>query len=327
MPIYLLYFAAMLSINHKAKQYLTLTAKLLIVSAAFYFIYTRVAGSAQTDWQRFIAIITDKKPFGLIALILLCTFLNRFIEILKWQNLAQAIKPISLAQATEQVMAALTVSIFTPNGVGEYAAKALYSNKDQAKKVIFLNLVCNGAQLIIAVVAGIAGFIIFNALYGIVPTSVMLSILGGLLAATALLLSVRKITIKGYSLQTLAASINQVPKAVHYKNMLLAIARYTAIIHQQYFIFLTLGVTVSYPVLICAIAAVYFLGSSLPNFQFMDFAVKGSVGVLFMGLLGINDWITLFTATLVWLLNIVIPVAIGSYYVFRFKSVRVTSQN
>jgi len=309
----------MLPLHRKAKQYLTLTVKLLIVSGAFYFIYTRIAGSAQTDWQRFTNILSDKKPFGLITLILLCTFLNRFIEILKWQNLAKIITPTNKAQATEQVMAALTVSVFTPNGIGEYAAKTLYYKKEQAKKVIFLNLICNGIQLLIAVLAGITGFIIFNAFYSVISVSLLLSILGALLAVIALVTSVRKFTIRGYSLHSLTNGINQLPKVLHRKNMLLALARYITIIHQQYFIFVALGIKVSYPLLISTIAAVYFLGSSLPNFQFVDFAVKGSVAVFSMALLGINDWITLFTATLIWVLNIVIPVTIGSYYVLRFK--------
>lgn len=317
----------MVLLHRKAKQYLTLTAKLLIVSGAFYFIYTRIAGSAHTDWQRFTAIVSDRKPFELLALILLCTFLNRFIEILKWQNLATVIRPTTLAQATEQVMAALTVSVFTPNGIGEYAAKTLYYKKEQAKKVIFLNLICNGVQLLVAVFAGITGFIMFNAFYSVISVLLLLSILGALLAGIALVIAIRKFTIRGYSLHSLISGINQLPKVLHRKNMLLALARYMAIIHQQYFIFVALGVTVSYPILISTIVAVYFLGSSLPNFQFIDFAVKGSVAVFFMALLGIDDWITLFTATLVWLLNIVIPVAVGSYYVLRFKRDRFISQS
>jgi hypothetical protein len=45
--------------------------------------------------------------------------LNRYFEILKWQNLASYIKPISVLEATKQVLA-LTAGIL-PNGVGEYA--------------------------------------------------------------------------------------------------------------------------------------------------------------------------------------------------------------
>jgi hypothetical protein len=51
----------------------------------------------------------------------------------------------------------------------------------------------------------------------------------------------------------------------------------------------------------------------------VDFAVRGSVAVYFFGILGVNEWIVVFAATLQWLLNIVLPVSIGSYFVFSFK--------
>lgn len=67
------------------------------------------------------------------------------------------------------------------------------------------------------------------------------------------------------------------------------------------------------------ITAVYFLASSLPNFQFLDFAVKGSVAVFFFEKLGVGHLETLFVTALMWLLNIVFPVVIGSYFVLKFK--------
>ena len=67
------------------------------------------------------------------------------------------------------------------------------------------------------------------------------------------------------------------------------------------------------------IATVYLLASSLPSFQFLDFAVKGSVAVFFFGKLGVNEWIIVFISTLMWFLNVVLPVVIGSYFVLKFK--------
>jgi hypothetical protein len=43
--------------------------------------------------------------------LLLLSVLNRYFEILKWQNLASYIKPISVLEATKQVLAALTAGI------------------------------------------------------------------------------------------------------------------------------------------------------------------------------------------------------------------------
>jgi len=315
----------MVALPRKAKHFLVFIAKLLVVGGAFYFIYNRIANDENLDWQHLSHATGQKHAGWLIFGILLCTFLNRFLEIFKWQNLVNSFVPLSFARAADQVFAAVTAGVFTPNGVGEYAAKALYYKKDQAKQIIFLNLICNGIQMVIAIVLGLAGLIVFNALYNVVPTTLLLIILGIIAAIIITVFASRKITIKGYSLHLLFTKINELPKPTHRKNMLLATGRYLSIIHQHYLIFLAFGVHLPYPVMISAIAGVYFLGSALPNFQFLDFAVRGSVAVFFFGKMGVTEWIVIFAATLQWLLNIVIPVTIGSYYVLRFKSVRVAT--
>lgn len=315
-----IYFCMMFTLPRKAKQFLVLTAKLLIVGGAFYFIYDRIAKNDGLDWSRLTNAITGTKAYVLVALILVLSFLNRFLEILKWQNLIGSFKKISVAQATDQVLASLTAGMFTPNGVGEYAAKALYYKKYQAKNIIFLNLICNGAQLIIAVLAGLTGLVLFNYSYSVMPNTLLFFIIAAIVGVVAIIFASRKVAIKGYSIQKFFESINEIPKPIHRKNLILALCRYLSIMHQHYFIFLLFGVEIPYPVMLSAITGVYFLGSSLPTFQFLDFAVRGSLALFFFGLMDVNEWIVVFAATLQWLLNIVIPVALGSYYVFRFKT-------
>ncbi|RYJ43287.1 lysylphosphatidylglycerol synthase domain-containing protein [Flavobacterium beibuense] len=309
----------MLTLSRKAKQFLTVLVKLLIVGGAFYFIYSRLAGDESPDWLRFREIFNNNRAYLYASIIIALTFLNRFLEIIKWKNLVSSFKAIPLAQSTAQVLSAMTASLFTPNGIGEYAAKALYFEKVQTKNIIFLNLVCNGIQLIIAVMAGLIGLATFNAYYPVIRGSYLLILLAIVSIVIVLLFTARNFTVKGYSLQKIIDKVNALPKPIHRKNTLLAFGRYFCLIHQHYFLFLLFGVHLPYPDMIAAITAVYFLGSSLPTFQLFDFAVRGSVAVLFFGLMGVNEWVVVFAATLQWLLNIVIPVCVGSYFVFRFK--------
>ncbi len=309
----------MQALSHKTKQYLVLVAKLLVVGAAFYYIANRLANDKMLDWQQLSSILSRKTAIIPMVIVLVLTVLNRFFEILKWQALVSTFKAISMWQSTKQVLAAVTLAIFTPNGLGEYAAKALYYRKEKTKQVIFLNLVCNGIQMIIAVLAGITGIIVFNGRYHLVPDLLLTLILLGFAAALTLVFMSRKIAIKGYSLQRLFENIQLIPKPIHSKNMLYALLRYLCIIHQHYFIFVAFGVHQPYFVMIAAITAVYFLGSSLPNFSFTDFAVRGSVAVLFFSKMDVNEWVIVFAATLQWLLNIVLPVTMGSWFVLRFK--------
>ncbi len=288
-------------------------AKLLIVGGALYFIYNQLVHNEKLDWNQFLDLLERKKSIVGIAFILYLSFQNRFLEILKWQNLAQKLQPISLSKATEQVLAALTAGLFTPNGIGEYAGKALYFPKKDTGEVVFLNLICNGIQMILSVLFGIIGLLILGYWF---EMGILLLVVSAISLTLYLL---KKITIKGYSLSQFFTKINALPKEMHRKNIFLAILRYLTFSHQYYFLFIAFDVDLPYFTLMGTIAAVYFIASSLPTFQFFDFAVKGGVAVYFFGLLGINEWIVVFISMLMWFLNIVLPVLIGSVYVFRFK--------
>ena len=303
----------MISIPHKAKQFGVFIIKLLIVIGAFYFIYDKLTSDKSLNWEKFWELANEKFTSSVVFGLLLMSFANRFFEILKWKNLVSTIHTISVGEATKQVLGALTAGIFTPNGIGEYAGKALYFNKNQTKKVVFLNLICNGIQMILTIVFGTIGlFILGYWQWGFIIIG--LSIFFFLFSILS-----KKITIKGYSIEKLMNKINEIPKHVHNRNNLLALCRYLTFSHQYYFLFLVFGVDLPYATMMATIAVVYFLASSLPSFQFLDFAVKGSVAVFFFGKLGVNDWIVVFVATLMWFLNVVLPVFMGCYYVLKYK--------
>ncbi|WP_162126527.1 hypothetical protein [Flavobacterium phycosphaerae] len=303
----------MISIPHKAKQFAVFIVKVLIVTAAFYFIYNQLVHNDQLDWPKYTTLLKEKQSVGGILFLLSFSVANRYLEILKWQNLVSFFKPITVGESTKQVLGALTAGIFTPNGLGEYAGKALYFEKIKTKKIIFLNLICNGIQMLLTIIFGTIGLFILG-YWQWSSALIVLSALFYLLAIVS-----KNIKIKGYSIQKLTHKINEIPKRIHQKNIVLGTLRYLVFSHQYYFLFLAFDVDLPYITMMATIATVYFLASSLPSFQFLDFAVKGSVAVFFFGKLGVNEWIVVFISTLMWFLNVVLPVVIGSYYVLKFK--------
>jgi hypothetical protein len=208
--------------------------------------------------------------------------------------------------------------------VGEYAGKALFYEKSETKKILFLNLICNGIQMVLTIIIGIFGLLYFNAQYNVITTKTVAILFGILILTFVLLFSVKKLTIKGYSIEKLIHKIDEIPKKIHQKNLFLGLCRYLVFSHQYYFLFLAFDVDLPYLTLMAAVTSVYFLASSLPTFQFLDFAVKGSVAIFFFGILGVNEWIVIFVSTLMWFLNVVLPVVIGSYYVLNFKTYRIS---
>ena len=317
-----LYFAVMILIPHKAKQFIVSLIKVLIVAGAFYFIYNQLVNNDKLEWQKFVALFKKNQSIGGIAFILLLSFGNRFFEILKWKNLVASFRSITLYDATAQVLGALTAGIFTPNGLGEYAGKALFYERSETKRILFLNLICNGIQMILTIAFGILGLLYFNNDFHIVASKTVALIFSGVMLLSFGLFHFKASAIKGYSIEKLVHKVNQIPKEIHHKNIFFGICRYLIFSHQYYFLFVAFDVNLPYFLLMSAITGIYFLASSLPTFQFLDFAVKGSVAVFFFGLLGVNEWIVVFITTLMWLLNVVLPVIVGSYFVLNFKMQR-----
>ena len=303
----------MISISHKTKQFGVFIIKLLIVIAAFYFIYHQLANNSKLDWDKFLDLFKKNQSVAGITFLLFLSFLNRYFEILKWQNLAQEVAVISKMEATKQVLAALTLGVFTPVGIGEYVGKALYFEKKETKKIIFLNLICNGIQVLVTGLVGLIGMVMLGYYYW--------SILLILSCVVVILISffTKRILIQGHSIENFISRINAIPKKIHHKNILLGLCRYLVFSHQYYFLFVAFDVNLPYLTLMATITTVYLLASIIPSFQFLDFALKGSLAVYFFGKLGVNEWVTVFVTTLMWFLNVVLPVVIGSYYVLLFK--------
>jgi hypothetical protein len=313
-------FAPMTAVAHKAKQFLVFSIKVLIVGCAFYFIERQLEQNSALSRENVVRLFEQNLSISSVLFLILLSFLNRFFEILKWQTLVSSFQKISLGQAAAQVLGALTAGIFTPNGLGEYAGKALFYPKTLTKKIVFLNLICNGVQMLLTIGFGLLGLVCFNAYFEVVSNILVVGLFVVLGIITILLFLSRNFTIRGYSIQQLWQKINEIPKEIHRKNFWLGLGRYLVFSHQYYFFFLIFGVDQPYLLLMAGITSVYLLASSLPSFQFLDFALKGSMAVLFFGKLGINDWIPVLITALMWFLNVVIPVVIGSYFVLNFKT-------
>lgn len=302
----------------KIKQFLSLLLKLIVVGLAFYFIQSQLA---EKEWDWNMVRKHWEQPYAVLYVValLVLTFLNRFIEILKWKNLAQVIEPISVWESTKQVLIGITFGIVTPNGIGEYAGKAWFYPKKEAGKVVFLNAVCNGIQVIYAVTFGLIGTLYINHLHEFIATKYIYLFFGGLFVAIAFLLSIKNISIKGYSLQTIFKFLREIKKDIHINNMSLAFLRYAVLVHQYYILYRFFDVDIAYGTLLAVVASIYLLASSLPNFQAIDFALKGSVAIFLFGFFGVNEWVIAIVATSIWLLNLVLPISIGSVFLLLFN--------
>lgn len=312
----------MIVIPHKAKQFLLVIIKLLIVSVAFYYIYNELQYDKKLDWS----IISTYLNIKSISILFLFSSVNWVLEIYKWQNLVFYVKQISFYEAAKQSLGSLTVSIFTPNRIGEYGAKMLYFSKENRKQIVFLNFIGNSSQMAITCFFGVIGFIIFS--FKITESMfwihfkikiVHFIVFIIFIVFSFLLFKYNKIEIYGFSTQKLISKIKQFPRNILLPNFQLSIMRYLVFSHQFYFLLMLFNCEIDYLSALSTIFIMYFLASIIPSIHLMDVAIKGSVAVYLFGNLGVASWKIISITSLMWLFNLVIPVLVGTYFVLRFK--------
>jgi len=312
-------------INYKYRQFLFFLIKLAIVVGAFYFVYQKTVHNNTISLADFILQLEHHFIGNYKAVLILFSFsfFNWFFEILKWQNLVSSIKIISILQAAKQSLGSHTASLFTPNRIGEYGAKAIYFNKNLRKKIVLLNLISNVLQMTITVLFGAVGlfFLFLNfeidfpvfRLRRLVYYTVIItvSLFGGRFFISK--------KIRGFYWNKILNFFKRLSKVIVFKTFLFSFIRYLIFSHQFYFLLRLFGVETDYYSIMMLIFAMYFIASIIPSLPMFDWLIKGSVAVFIFGFIQVNELVIVSITLLMWLLNFALPAIVGSYFVLNFR--------
>lgn len=308
------------SLTHKSKQFFWLFIKLSIVFGCGYFIWLKLTYNSQLTFSSFYQKLIGNNIFSTKKLIFLFlfSFLNWFLEILKWQTLVGFINKISFRFACIQSLASLTTSLITPNRIGEYGAKACYYKKILRKQILSLNLVGNLHQLLATLFFGVLGLIYFVSTQNTkldvnkISYSVIIGFTGVLILFLLWKYTISKKNIfKSYSVK--------ITRNQHIKISSISILRYLVFSNQFYFLLHIFNVNITYLDAITAISTLYLMSSFIPMLSLFDAVLKGSIAVFIFTFLEVDVLTVLSITTLMWLLNFVIPAIIGSYFVLTFN--------
>ena len=313
------------ALPYKTKQFFFVLIKLSIVTGAFYFIYHKLTKNPDLNFNAFIHFLTKSRIFSLKYLIFLLflTIFNWFFEILKWRYLVYSVKKISFKDALEQSLGALTASLFTPNRIGEYGAKAIYFLPVYRKRIVLLNLMGNMMQMSVTVFFGIIGLFVFVSQYAIEINyfKVASFAIVMLLIISFIGIGAKKasLTIKGISIEKIILFIKNLPLKTHIYSFSFSVFRYLIFSFQFYYLLLILGLDISYLDAMVVITSMYLLSSIIPSIFIFDVIIKGSIAVYLFSFVGVNEFIILSIVMVMWLFNFVLPSLFGSFYVLNFN--------
>ena len=312
------------------KKYLSIIIKIVIVFFSFYFIYHQLVENKSFE-ELDISVLIDtvkKNKFYLVGVILMM-FLNWLVEALKWRYMISKIENISIMTAYRAVFTGITVSTFTPNRIGEYGGRVFCLEKGDRIKAVFITVLCSMSQLLVTILFGsISLFILFDEIL-IDKTFLSVSLL--ILLNLFLLFSYFNIShivnfLGKFKLIKSFKKYLEVLVMYNYKDLIIAFiysnTRYFIFSLQFIILLHVFGINISFMDAILSVMLIFFFITITPTITIAEIGVRGSVAIFVLGLFSSNDIAILSSTTLLWLINLIIPAIIGSFFIFSLKFFR-----
>jgi len=319
------YFSFVITLSHKSKQYLLVALKVFILGVTFRYIYLKLTASGTLNFKVFVDMLAVKNSNNYsILLFLVLTSANWFFEILKWKTIVSVLEPLSFKTALKQSLAALTVSLATPNRIGDYGAKAMYFTPKNRKQILLLNFFSNSVQMVVSCFFGSIGlaYVIQKNAISFSTTKILLFVLGILLLSLfGYIFRKKQLILKGLSLSKVMKYIRNLSGVIKTRILVYSIVRYFIFSFLFYSLLLFFGATIPFIEAIPLIFTMYLLVSIIPTIIIFDVVVRGGVAVWLFSMAGVPELHILSTVVAMWLLNFVVPAIWGSFYVVSYKPV------
>jgi Lysylphosphatidylglycerol synthase TM region len=290
---------------------------------------------AGIQWQHIKQNLTSSKLWLVIFLMLV----NWGIEAVKWQILIKHLQPFSFYRSFKSVFAGCSVTMLTPNRVGEYGGRVLYIQDGNRIKAISLAVVGSISQLLITMLMGCCGLFFLryisqsdHSIVSVLPQfweTVLISLCVGI-TGILLLFYLR--------LGWLVRMMEKIPalhKAVKHISVLdefnnlqlvqvlsLSFVRYMVFVLQYVLLLQVMDVQIAGWLCFLLMTIFYLVMAVAPTFGFIELPVRVSASWAILKLYSSNE-LGIGSAGLgIWLINLVVPAIIGSLLILSVKIVK-----
>lgn len=298
-----------------------------------YSIYTQVAHQPHLEqsWQHIKQSLSAHKV-GILIGVLLLMLLNWSVEALKWNLSVAMIYPTTFLAAFYAVLSGVSLSVSMPNRMGEYAGRVLYLPEGSRLKAVPVSLVGSISQLLVTLVAGIAGLLFLKKalLHSYFINGVWYYVLlSGTVIATAVLMvfyfgiGTWRVWLQRWLRNSrhayLLQSLHLFGASLLLRLLSLSFIRYIIFSLQYVLLFSFFEVHVA-TYLVWSVTAVLFLAmAAIPTIALAELGLRGQLSLQLMGLFTKNSLGVVLTSVTAWAVNLVVPALAGSILILTIN--------
>jgi len=322
-----------------SKKTLGFLLKISIVVFALYFLYQQLTNKKAIEGFDIAFIkqtIFESQP--LVVLVFIMMFFNWLVEAIKWKFLIGKIEKVSMLTSLRAVFSGITVSVFTPNRIGEYGGRVFCLEKADRIQGVLITVLGSMAQLLTTIFFGSMAILFLNnyipeldSLYQEMEFAYPVMFFMLLLLNILLLLLFHNISVISNFMDKFSwlSKYKKYKEVFTYYNVqeltivfILSVFRY-AVFTTQFFILLKLfAVDIIYFDAIILTMVMLFVISVIPTIAITEIGVRGSVALFLFGLISTNSAGILSATFVMWIINLVLPAIIGTICVFTLKFFR-----
>jgi len=271
----------------------------------------------------------------MLFVVMLIMLVQWLLEAKKWQVMLRPGYLITLSAAFRMILSGIALSIATPNRVGEFAGRVMHLPSGQRLRGTAFTVIGNFAQLIITCIAGsIALCMEWQDQQLQIPLAGMQGIQSLLLWSTPfaiiffLLLYFKAGLVFNWvlSLRILRkfrgklGALASIPNNILLIVLLLSSLRFVFFILQYWLLFTLTNTGIGLHDTFVTISIMLLWLAIVPTFSFLELGLRWEFALLLMGPLTENSLGIAVSVTVVWLINLMLPAAVGAIGLIRYRS-------
>jgi len=324
-----------MKLNKNIKIFLNYVLGPLLFAWLSYSVFKQIKNqpNLEESWVNIKASFTDTRVLNFI-LVFVLMFVNWSLEALKWKISVQGVQPVSFFKSLKAIFSGVSFSVTTPNRTGEYLGRVLYMDDGNRLRVISLTILGSISQLLVTIFFGLLGLLILRPditnmnLSGWMEWVKDLGIIGASIAFIVL-------TVFYFRIGWLVKWIDKIPAIKKYiwlinelektdttlllRLLSISLLRYLVFATQYFLLFRFFGVEVNWWEGFWATAIVFFVMAITPTIELFEVVKKMYVTKEIFAIFTVNTLAIGFVTTTIWVINLVIPAAIGSLLILGIK--------
>ena len=299
--------------------------KLLIGVISFWIIYSRLSHIPHLK-EQLLQWIKEPEMYFMLFLVFMLMPINWGIESLKWKLVTHQIESITYFTSVKAVLTGICIGNIAPGRAMEFLAKIYYFKAHHRPSITILHFINGMFQMLITVSVGLMA-IVYKLNNGSQSTvTVYLALITGICMVLFFFWAILNVTFIQRKLQFIkwfknidTTHLLQFTKSLILQLISLSIIRYAVFTTQFYLIYHALTPqSIPFEVFM-SVAAYFTITSIIPMISVIEPAIRAAIAILVFNSVYDNEATVVLSSTLVWIINVVVPSAIGYAIILKEK--------